>query len=499
MDFFTSTSLLHSALICMTSTKREASLFDIIVLLYSYICLGSRQLLILPMLITLMYDTCENSHCVTLSITMHNRRFCWKYIMFIIVAVIKLCINFLERVLMIASYKISWIVLFILTVIVIRDWKGDVFIKSNNHIILWWTDGFPGLAETITCSGEVKCDVYCDRTVENVQAYLFYGSSMEVEDLPRPRRPYEVIWGLYHEESPRNVEELMHEEMLNLFNFSATFSRYSDVPFPLQYLVNLEELTSLEFFVETSVKNGYLNEISPVMYLQTDCETSTERDAYVKELMKFINVDSYGLCLKNKEMPIKFRQNYLNNLDDSEFLRFVAKYKFVIAIENGVCDDYVTEKFWRALKTGTVPIYFGSPSIRDWFPNNKSAILIEDFPTPKILSDHLNLLLKNDISYEEYLEHKTKQIVRNERLIKELEARPNQNDALQNARKFECMVCQRLHKKDKKTSIVNKSHYNCPKPISALSLKVNPQNSWTYSWESAKKKVKKIKEMLNEN
>lgn len=45
-------------------------------------------------------------------------------------------------------------------------------------------------------------------------------------------------------------------------------------------------------------------------------------------------------------------------------MRFLGRYKFMIAIENGVCEDYITEKFWRPLILGVIPIYFGSPSIR---------------------------------------------------------------------------------------------------------------------------------------
>ena len=45
-----------------------------------------------------------------------------------------------------------------------------------------------------------------------------------------------------------------------------------------------------------------------------------------------------------------------------ELLRFLGAYKFHIAIENWACDDYITEKFWRPLLVGSVPIYFGSPT-----------------------------------------------------------------------------------------------------------------------------------------
>jgi len=51
-------------------------------------------------------------------------------------------------------------------------------------------------------------------------------------------------------------------------------------------------------------------------------------------------------------------------LDEKEFFRFAARYKFTLAIENYVCDDYVTEKLWRPLRLGSVPIVFGAPNVR---------------------------------------------------------------------------------------------------------------------------------------
>ena len=49
----------------------------------------------------------------------------------------------------------------------------------------------------------------------------------------------------------------------------------------------------------------------------------------------------------------------------------MAKYKFInykfqfsIAFENAIGDDYITEKLWRPMLLGSVPIYMGSPSVQ---------------------------------------------------------------------------------------------------------------------------------------
>ncbi|XP_049886389.1 alpha-(1,3)-fucosyltransferase 10-like [Pectinophora gossypiella] len=243
---------------------------------------------------------------------------------------------------------------------------------------------------------------------------------MDIDRLPLPREN-KTIWALFHEESPRNTPIFMHEKALNLFNFSSTFNKNSDVPIPLYHLESLDAVTTTRYFVNTSIKNSILNEISPIVFFQSNCYTFTGRDEYVTTLMKYIKVDSYGLCLHNKDIDLPTLSK--NPLVDDELMNVLAKYKFMIAIENAACIDYVTEKFWRAIELGVVPIYYGSPLIRDWLPNNKSAILLEDFPTPKLLSQYLRYLLQNNSAYEEYLEHKTLGIISNRKLSDEISAR----------------------------------------------------------------------------
>lgn len=53
----------------------------------------------------------------------------------------------------------------------------------------------------------------------------------------------------------------------------------------------------------------------------------------------------------------------MNTIDTEEFYKFISRYKFVIAYENSVCSDYLTEKIWRPLTLGVVPVYFGAPNI----------------------------------------------------------------------------------------------------------------------------------------
>ncbi|KAG5314562.1 FUCTB fucosyltransferase, partial [Acromyrmex insinuator] len=337
---------------------------------------------------------------------------------------------------------------------------------------------------------------------------LFYGSNLRIHDLPNWRSSA-ISWGLLHEESPRNNPILVHEEALNLFNYSSTFSRLSNVPLTLLDLPGLEELVANSYYMSTKEKSALMHaeNLAPVLYIQSDCDTASDRDSYVSELMKHIRIDSYGACVNNAQLDNRLKNNYLDILSDREFLFFVAKYKFTIAFENAICDDYITEKLWRPLVVGSVPIYYGSPSFKDWLPNNKSAISILDFTSPIELAHFLHNLLKNDSAYEEYLSHKLslkrENRVTNSKLLHALEKRQTgiPNDFGNYMEEFECFVCERIQKNsyELKKSIVTKRQYNCSLPRDPITGEINKRNWWTEQWNIEKCGAKLLSHYITNN
>lgn len=252
-------------------------------------------------------------------------------------------------------------------------------------------------------------------------------------------------WALFHEESPKNNYKLFHEPVITLFNHTATFSRHSHLPLTTQYLEDVEVLTSRRYLVPLQSKNNLRQRLAPLVYVQSDCDPPSDRDSYVRELMAYIEVDSYGECLRNKELPQQLKNPA--SMDADGFYRIIAQYKFILAFENAVCDDYITEKFWRPLKLGVVPVYFGSPTIADWLPSNRSAILVSEFSHPRELANFIKQLDYDDRSYEAYVEWKLKGEISNQRLLTALRERKwGVQDITQDnyIDTFECMVCHRV-------------------------------------------------------
>lgn len=205
--------------------------------------------------------------------------------------------------------------------------------------------------------------------------------------------------------------------------------------------------------------------------------------------MKHVQVDSYGPCLNNKEMPENI--NGFTKFSTEESFRFLAQYKFHLSFENAVCQDYMTEKVFRPLMIGSVPVYFGSPNISDFMPNNHSIISVRDFETPKKLAEYIFVLNENDTLYEEYFRHRKEKKFTNPKLIELLHKQPwekvsgvNQvNFGYYMVSGYSCYICNKLHErynrirerlKDDRVELVpdrvgKYEHMGCPPPERILS------------------------------
>lgn len=323
---------------------------------------------------------------------------------------------------------------------------------KDDVVILWWTgrlrDHINGL-QRLTCP-ESKCYITTDRskylTSKRIRGFIFYGSDIELSDMPLPRLPHHE-WALLHEESPFNNYALVHGQMIRLFNYTATFRRGSDFPLTTQHIPSLNYLLDRKP-IPVSEKNKLkeTKKLAPVLYVQSHCDVPSDRDRYVQKLDRYIQVDSLGKCINNKEIPKSIR-NPIASMHSEEFIDLIAQYKFVLAFENAICQDYMTEKLFRVLHAGSVPVYRGSPSARDYMPDSHSIIMADDFESPEKLADFLYKLDQDDAAYEAYLAYKTQGIT-NEFLLEQMmhrgwksAAHPEFRDMIAG---YECFLCDRL-------------------------------------------------------
>ncbi|XP_060093060.1 alpha-(1,3)-fucosyltransferase 10 [Heteronotia binoei] len=386
--------------------------------------------------------------------------------------------------------------------------------KDSHPILVWWSP-LTGETGRLGQCGQDACFFTINRTYQYnpiTKAFLFYGTDFNTDALPLPRKDHHD-WALFHEESPKNNYKLFQRPAITLFNYTATFSRHSHLPLTTQYLESIEALKSLRYMIPLQEKNSLRKRLAPLVYVQSDCDPPSDRDSYVRELMTHIEVDSYGACLHNRDLP-----EHLKNpafMDSDNFYKILAQYKFVLAFENAVCEDYITEKLWRPLKLGVVPVYYGSPSVTDWLPNNKSAILVAGFPHPRELALKIKALDTDDKEYEAYLEWKLKGHISNEQLLTAMRERTwgvqditkdNYIDA------FECMVCTKVWeniRREAKGMLPRRwnaeaNHLSCPRPevfvfSSSNTHRTALQDMWIPSFEQSKREARALRQLVERN
>ncbi|KAJ7381697.1 hypothetical protein OS493_039544 [Desmophyllum pertusum] len=147
-----------------------------------------------------------------------------------------------------------------------------------------------------------------------------------------------------------------------------------------------------------------------IMAAFSNCEPV--RTEYMRQLMTFVQVDSYGACLRNKN-DLVARYSSANGKDFKQLKTELAKkYKFTLVFFNQDCDYFVDDQLSHALDAGSVPVVMGTDKLDEFLPGNllHSVIKVRDFKSPRNLSDYLKYLNNNETEYNKYLEWKWKGI-----------------------------------------------------------------------------------------
>jgi hypothetical protein len=122
----------------------------------------------------------------------------------------------------------------------------------------------------------------------------------------------------------------------------------------------------------------------------------------------------------------------MKNTPKSEIMQ---KYLFHLAFENQHTDDYITEKLWLTLESGTVPVYFGAPNIKEHGLPINSMIHVSDYASIDELAEHLTKVANNETLYNSYQSWR-KQPLPKAFLEKYLPVYPGGND---------CRLCRWAH------------------------------------------------------
>jgi len=191
-------------------------------------------------------------------------------------------------------------------------------------------------------------------------------------------------------ESTSNYYSMIQKK--DYFDYMIDYRLDSDVPIPYTY--SFFNFYKRPLPTNEKGKNGR----GLAAAFISNCFARNERLEFLRELMKYTKIDSFGMCEHNKDI---YEEDDGHTSWNTK-MNTIRKYKFTIAFENSNDRDYVTEKFFQPLEAGSVPVFYGTSNIADFAPDH-SYINANDFGSAKELAEYLEFLDKNDDAYEEYL------------------------------------------------------------------------------------------------
>lgn len=198
----------------------------------------------------------------------------------------------------------------------------------------------------------------------------------------------------YSMESTQHYPELTIEDYAYRRNtYYATTSFRSEIPLPY--------FSFAEYNISSPAVE-YDGAIRGASFLARNCESMSNREDVVQDLMKSTKIDSLSECLNNAEPPDVKDDGGLGGK-----IAIMRSYLFHLAFENSKEDDYVTEKLWGTLQAGTLPIYYGAPNVKEHAPPN-SIISWHDFDSTDELAQYMNKVVNDKALYDSYHEWRTK-------------------------------------------------------------------------------------------
>lgn len=290
--------------------------------------------------------------------------------------------------------------------------ESEKFNSTTRKVIMMYTTFFGDpkwlVKEDFNTINGTKCPFYqCDFTTDKTHftrsdAVIFHARDMtslqELRNLQKTR-PSHQRWIYFIMESPMYTPN--PSPYNGMFNWTLTYRADSDLRFPYgNYFPRITPWTGQE-----SLKKLVGGKSKLVFWAASHC--GLLRDKYVRKLRKYIDVDVFGAC--GAALGGGSGSCAQSSEDCTEKLK---QYKFALAFENQMCEDYITEKYWSKLSMGLVPVVMGGSKYDSKIAVPGSYINAADFPTVKALANYLLYLDKNITAYMEFFNWRKKYVIR---------------------------------------------------------------------------------------
>ena len=258
----------------------------------------------------------------------------------------------------------------------------------NGPWYLRWNDNFP-------CHVQ-RCNfTYNKSAMYKAHAILFHDADIPSK-MPQRRRS-DQLWVYFNLETPLN-SKATGDIYNGVFNWTMSYRVDADVYTPYGNFRPVQCHEKTTFNEKTSHAAGKTKLIAWVV---SACETPSGRLEYARKLAEYVSVDIFGKC-GNFSCPKPANDFHLSE----ECKVKLSRYKFYLAFENSLCEDYITEKYWEhGLENGLVPIVLGGANYRNLaIPG--SYVDVQKFKTVAQVAEYIKYLDNNDTAYNEFFKWK---------------------------------------------------------------------------------------------
>lgn len=151
---------------------------------------------------------------------------------------------------------------------------------------------------------------------------------------PSERYIQKQTWGLTAKwESLISYPAGEDEEVLASFDISIGSNRRKHAVFSLSYLPNWE-LILRPYSLAAKTTRRLLPALSNITLIQSNCNSASGREDYLRKLLQVIDVDSFGSCLKNRHADTVSSEKIGFDRGIEIKHDLVAGYKFLLVFEN---------------------------------------------------------------------------------------------------------------------------------------------------------------------
>ena len=270
--------------------------------------------------------------------------------------------------------------------------------ETKRWLIVYWSKFFGRRLDLHETFEKGDCPVPCEWTSDQSRAKEADAFLVHARD-PLPDPPIKSVpWILQTRENPIHTPVLNDASFMSKFSYLKSYRLDSDFPDPSVLLPGVAPPVPFK------------NKTGLIMAAFSNCEVV--RTEYMRQLMKFVKVDSFGACLRNNNSLVG---RYGKNKQGTDFRdaksMLARQYKFNLVFFNQDCDYFVDAQLHHAMDAGSVPVVMATDKLDEFLPGpylNRSVIKVRDFKSPQLLAEYLKYLSDNETEYNKYLEWKWK-------------------------------------------------------------------------------------------